>query len=239
MAFEKVDLLGQIWRGRGLNFLFRPETVPLGFSLLNYGQALPKTVMKPRPPVNRPRPVPVAKQEQPPAPNLKKPVVEAASWKKIAEADWPKEWSAIFNKLRPGKLVWTYPQLGADLLGSNHQGQAERRQFFIRIFQTKPIYPQGTHTFWPYLLDENATSPPNLDLFWSGVRALGGRVVLALGLEAGEAIFKTKALYAPNHIHGFYGYILPTIDVLQQNESEFKRTIGFIFQTVSRFFMAR
>ena len=238
MAFERLDMLGQIWQGRGLNFLFRTEDVPSGFSLIASGQPKP-IAKKPSESVNRTRPALRPPLKEPGSVQAqKKPVLEPLHWNKIDQKVWPKPWQDIFAKIRPGKLVWTYPELGADLLGLKLAGQDDRRKFFQNLFQNVLQYPPGTHTFWPYCLDPAQKEPVNMDLFWSGVRALGGRVVLSLGAEASQAIFNKTALYTNNRIDGFMGFTLPTIDALQQ-ERAFKTFRGFIFQTVTRYFTGR
>ncbi|SHN68648.1 hypothetical protein [Desulfovibrio litoralis] len=75
-----------------------------------------------------------------------------------------KEWGHIWQKVflkgapKPSPLVWSYQELGLDLLGG---GDTQRRDFFKEIIKELAC-PKGTHVFWGGAVPKNySDTEPN------------------------------------------------------------------------------
>ena len=107
----------------------------------------------------------------------------------------PPVWAERLAATRRGLIVWTYADLGQDLLGVQSEGLAARRAFLGQLLKDMNN-PAGTHTFWPVSLPQGQAGQvgpdipflPNADAFWSGLAKLGARAVVALGDPAVQAL---------------------------------------------------
>ncbi|MCR5813279.1 MAG: hypothetical protein K6G15_02130 [Desulfovibrio sp.] len=214
MAFANTNLLSRLWQNKGLIALLQSQNLPLESSLLFGKAAEPTRPLSSRPQVpQRPaatrrtaataRPASRSSQPQPkPMPGLSVLGVEA----------WPEIWQTLLQRVKVGRVVWTYPLLGSDLLQQASPGLVERRGFLTRILQDPPVYPPGTHTFWPFQLPKGSAQP---EIFWSGVRRLGASVVMILGLEAGQTLLaKTVVPYSQHHAYGCHVMVFQEIQDL-------------------------
>ena len=206
MAFAKTHLLSRLWLKRGLQTLLASQALPPEKSLVNgkvpsnrpLSRKLPSTE-----PLHRPKPqTPKAQPQVTPRPPR-------------AYATWPAIWQQLLERVKAGHVVWTYPLLGSDLLQQPSPGLAERRAFLGRIVKDQPVYPQGTHTFWPYQLSDGLAQP---ELFWAGVRQLKASVVMILGLEAGQKLLARPVVpYSQHHAYGCHVVVFQEIQDLAQN----------------------
>ena len=185
MAFETVNPATGIWLGRGLRYLLLQEDLNTFSRADSPVREIPDRLAARRPPAPK-------RMEATQRPEPKK----APDWKPVPEADWPPEWQAQFGLTKRGKVVWTYANLGKDLAAGKNSGQADtaeeaqaraRRSQMLRNLIGALGYPAGTHTFWPCQLGDAVQS----DLFWSGVRALGSRGVIILGVECACALLES------------------------------------------------
>ena len=110
----------------------------------------------------------------------------------------PPIWAERLAATRRGLIVWTYADLGQDLLGVQSEGLAARRAFLGQLLKDMNN-PAGTHTFWPVSLPQGQAvqagqvapggpSVPNADAFWAGMGKLGARAVVAMGAPAVQAL---------------------------------------------------
>lgn len=69
---------------------------------------------------------------------------------------WPPLWRKVFLKgaPQPAPVVWTYPELGLDLLS---QGNPVRSRFFRGLIQELAL-PKGGNAFWPCALPEETSA---------------------------------------------------------------------------------
>lgn len=220
VAFANSDLLSRLWLNRGLATLLREEALPPELSLLTgkepglgAGQ-VQRHEMQGRFPQRRAAPPP--KQAPQTAPKPPK-TVHVPHVSAVQSQPWPAIWQTLLGRVKQGHVVWTYRLLGSDLLQKQSPGLAERRAFLTRILKESPVYPQGTHTFWPYQLPEAAPCP---ELFWSGVSRLKAEAVMILGQEAGLALLgKTVVPYSQHHARGCHVVVFQDIQDLTQNLS--------------------
>ncbi|MBQ9536997.1 MAG: hypothetical protein IJU79_04310 [Desulfovibrionaceae bacterium] len=207
MAFASIAPMAGVWMSQGLKYLLIPTKMPQAPA-----QATHK--IQPRQTWKRPK--------EPAAPA---PQVTLAASKRLPVNEWPESWQALLQKVQVGTLIWTYPELGLDLLKEPSQGVDTRRNFFGQLLRSKPMLPKGTHTFWPYMLPN---LEPNPVLFWSGVRALGGKMVVALGREAGRILLAESICYKPQHIEGVLAFMLPDIATLTKDADVFEKLLRFV-----------
>ena len=75
-------------------------------------------------------------------------------------ASWPPLWQSVLSRTRPAPLVWTYAELGNDLV---RQSSRERSEL-LRNLISRLRLPRGSSAFWPVWLpcespDRNVTVP--------------------------------------------------------------------------------
>ncbi len=151
--------------------------------------------------------------------------------------DWPQAWRELFQRTRPGPVAWTYFGLGYDLCGQASTQRRERLTALIRCLRL----PAGTHTFWPVGLpdrdeDGNAILRPDPGIFWSGLRLLGARFLIAMGSPAARAIgvrFAIRPMFAP--AQAFNGVrLLITWDIDLLDDEDRLSSTGTFLQTTLR-----
>ncbi len=155
-------------------------------------------------------------------------------------------WAELLRKTRPGRVAWTYSQLGADLLDSSQSSRqisnsapettlAQRRNLLKKFLQTLG-HPSGTHTFWPYHLPANIYNtdsgiPANeLDFFWSGIAHLGCRYLIILGAESANALFPKQPMEAKMKFfrHGVMIYFIWDIEYMLKDKNIFESAVDFL-----------
>ncbi len=117
----------------------------------------------------------------------------------IPEA-WPAPWQELSVRMKKGWLCWTYWELGEDLC---READPVRRRMLGQIIASLRR-PAGTNTFWPCAVPAGAgpgqgALAASRDLFWSGARELGVRMVVAMGSRASAAIGLPKEEMRPLH----------------------------------------
>ncbi|MBQ1330486.1 MAG: hypothetical protein IIY31_02400 [Desulfovibrio sp.] len=119
---------------------------------------------------------------------------------RTAPETWPGPWQNLHARMKTAWLCWTSWELGEDLCGTADPG---RRQVLGQLISSLRR-PAGTSTFWPPALPaEEGTGQsglvPSRDLFWSGVRELGVRMIVAMGFRASIAIGLPQEEVRPLH----------------------------------------
>lgn len=245
MAFDIVNPQNLFLRSLGLEYLLLPDSSPdtLEGRKAETGEIL--TQGAPQKPVQRAARFdssyhktgaklssatkPEAKTSaQPARPAARTPAFTAAPFE-----EWPKIWQDQFKKTARGKLIWTYWQLGSDLLGlagEDSEGRGQRSDFLRKVIQ-ELAQPKGTHTFWPMALpDENGQYTANPVLFWSGVEALQCRAVVMLGSAAAVPLVPGKKLQPLDEfrLHGHMVWILRDIGPLLDSPTWYQMTLAFL-----------
>ena len=200
MAFASVGPLGALLGRMGLSYILQPEEVAAPFSLC----ALPGasgTRFQSAPQAGRPRQA----QNQPSSwlggqDHRQRTVAPPIPFTRTAPETWPGPWQNLHARMKTAWLCWTYWELGEDLCGTADPG---RRQVLGQLISSLRR-PAGTSTFWPPALPaEEGTGQsglvPSRDLFWSGVRELGVRMIVAMGFRASIAIGLPQEEVRPLH----------------------------------------
>lgn len=103
-------------------------------------------------------------------------------YRRIPATGWPEPWQKAFAKSRPAPIVWTYAELGEDLL---LMGSPMRSQILRTIISTLDL-KKGRSAFWPITVPSltGKTAPANMDIFHSGLDELGARLLICFGKKA-------------------------------------------------------
>lgn len=227
MAFEYLNPVAAIWLQSGLRYLIQPEeTVP---------EAEPAA--EARSVAARPARSPATSRPASVAPS---PETKGDAWRPLPVEDWPEEWQALFARTKKGRIAWTYAKLGPDLLAAarpqTDAGEAQARAARSRILRrilAGLAHPAGTHTFWPAQLTLDGS--PEIEIFWSGLQALGCRGVILLDPDYARLLCKDGQLrpYMQGKIRTHFIWPLPPIESLA--EADFQRIIPYLRGALKRF----
>ena len=171
----------------------------------------------------------------------------AAPWLPLPPHVWPTPWQARLQQTRPGPVLWTYWNLGADLCDPQAPGRQERRQFLQRLLHDLG-HPAGTHTFWPSCLPPDADAlpsmqaqtggyVPNADVFWSGARQLQARGVVVMGSAAASAVGLPGGLRPPQQIRhrSKLVWVLWDVDNLLDSDQRYASMLALLRDALRRF----
>lgn len=188
MSFERITPLAQVLETAGIRYILSDKDVPAPLSLMAEAVPAPRPTRpapQPHPDRDTRRPTPQRPVPQRPAQQVRG--LELRKKFPIIPTDaWPENWRALLDRIRKGPVAWTYPELGLDLTG---RASPERRECLNQLLHSLHRRA-GTHTFWPYALPEKPESDPTprLDIFWSGLRELGVKMLIIMGSTASNAI---------------------------------------------------
>ncbi len=119
---------------------------------------------------------------------------------------WYKPQRDAFAITRKGWLCWTWPNM--PLL--DWQADAQAVNCVIDIMRELGDAPLGTHTFWPC---------DNRDVFWSGLKELGVRVLCVFGQEGAVRVGLPDGEFRPLHWEIRNGIAVVTLwDFVQMQE---------------------
>lgn len=145
---------------------------------------------------------PQSRPSSPPAP--KPQPARSAETKPSApfQAPCPAEpqWQELTKRIdRRSIAIWTYWELGQDLLG---EASETRRRFLRQLIQTMRL-PKGNIAFWPLAVLHQGQLQGNAHWFWRGVSRYGAEQVFCFGTPAtdlldGEEGRKAWHLLAPS-----------------------------------------
>lgn len=269
MAFAHLSLQGAIWRGLGLRSLLMPSDIATNLSRTPAEQGAGQILFQAtgqsaqRPPAQAAR----QRQGRHSSPRAAAPgtgrtsqadradspntatapqALRQAVWQPHPPQSWPPAWQARLQATRPGLIVWTYWQLGADICGTDadEQGMAQRqaRRTLLQRMLADLGHPGGTHTFWPVCLPASAPAgkqpdseyQPLADIFWSGVGELGARGVVVMGSQAAQAVDLPADLSPPHQIRfrGHLVWILPDAEILLQEPQRYNPMLAFLQQAL-------
>ena len=99
--------------------------------------------------------------------------------------NWPFPWGDRFSKSTKAPILWTYHELGGDLLGA---GGSDRGAFFKSLIGDLRL-PKGSSVFWPSAMpvlnqDGSTRVEANPTLYAAGVRRLNPQVIVVFGERA-------------------------------------------------------
>lgn len=102
----------------------------------------------------------------------------------------PEPWLSQWNRLaaRPCPLLWSYFELGPDLLTS---GPCQRLALFSKICASLKI-PQEWIVFWPLAENTAQGLKPRLDIFWQGVDWIQPAYLVIFGQQAMRLLYSEQ-----------------------------------------------
>lgn len=139
----------------------------------------------------------------------------------------PEAWAAVLRKVKPAPVVWTYAELGEDLLV---QGSPERGKALRELIGSLAL-KGGTSTFLPARVPGGATDGSEAWCFQALFQRLGGRILVALGPEAlalgpyaslGLEVFREKI------VQGRMIFCLPSFAEILASPDRFEATRVFL-----------
>lgn len=234
MAFADVKFPQAFWSDMGLAHLFFPEGIP-------QEEAAPKLRPAKTPPPPAPRAAAQKWQREtpPPAPSVAPaaaPTARQAAFTPLKPELWPLDWQKRLMATPKAKVAWTYWKLNDDLTAGKGGKDAEyasrknRSQLLRNLFRDLAM-PQGSHTFWPACLPDEAGDPKaNPQIFWSGVLELNCRGVVILGSQAALRLLPQKGLRPLEELRmaGRLAWILREPDALAENPTWYKMALSFL-----------
>ena len=254
MDFTDLSPTEAFWQSRGLKYLLTSEDLPEILAFTAYA-AMPRASVRKQKAYGA-----YTKREQSHSfktkdiegKNIAYNVVECKikSGEKnngrISQDALPKVWADLLQKSRPGRIAWTYYQLGADLLDSTQgvlpaakdmgENTLEQRRGLLKRFIQELGYPSGTHTFWPHHLsedfygDDSDSIAREHDYFWRGISHLGCRYLIVLGSDSAAALFPKQKMEAKMKLfmNGLLIYFIGDIPSLLNNTIFFQSEVNFL-----------
>lgn len=139
----------------------------------------------------------------------------------------PEHWRALQPKLRPAPVIWTYLELGQDILVKGDPARSNAlKELIASLGLTK-----GTSSFLPLVVPQGAQDGSEGWCFQSLLGQLGGRVVIVLGADS-----LAKSPYAESGLACFQEHIvqgrmvlcLPSFAELLASPDRFEATKVFL-----------
>lgn len=131
----------------------------------------------------------------------------------------PDEWQKLLARTPAAPVLWSYDELGLDLVG---KGSPERSAC-LRTIIGRLSLPKGSSAFWPYSLpDAGGSLRINLNAYHFGLSRLHPSVIVLLGMDAVKAVSPILTLHIPfmQQVHeGRLHILLPDFTQLQANVS--------------------
>lgn len=216
MAFENLSPSAAIWLDRGVSHILMPECKQ---NQATPAASAPRYRTEARKTMRQSAPLPANKSAPP-------------TWQPLPSAQWPQQWQEQLACSRKGRIVWTYAQLGADLLAGRTKSEqapaaarALRSKFLRNVFADLK-HPQGTHTFWPAQLADDPI--PNPEIFWSGLKELGCRGTIIMDPAFASALMDKPSLrpFIQLKFRTQFVWILPDIDNI--GTAEYQGLVNFL-----------
>ena len=142
----------------------------------------------------------------------------------------PQPWSTFAAKSKAGRpLLWTYQELGLDLLG---RGNANRSNIIKKIITTLKL-PAGSSNFWPHSVPEQTPQGQEFkqepSFFEQGFNALEPQFLLVFGKPSAEAIIPNINClpYSYTHYNNKVLIYLPGLEELEDNQ-KLRKSVEFL-----------
>lgn len=138
---------------------------------------------------------------------------------------WPEEWRTLLARTSPAPLVWSYAELGEDLMGS---GNKERSASLRKLIGSLQL-PRGSSAFWPLRLPEKGAgtqsspaqeqgqAPPQAKIFLEGLALLEPKALVLIGPSAVPMTglsLKLSTPFTQTVLRGRLVVLLPDFSVL-------------------------
>lgn len=158
---------------------------------------------------------------------------------------WPDEWRELLEsgRIQPGKVAWTYFNLGLDLLAGDaannpdFKNQRDKRRALLGQLLAYMAKPSGTHTFWPVSLPCD-NGQLNIPCFWGGLLELKCRVVVIMGARIASKLLNGPCgplEMRPAPVKGCSALALMDIEALF-NKPDYRASINFLQKAFPRYF---
>ncbi|MCC8194951.1 MAG: hypothetical protein LIP28_09935 [Deltaproteobacteria bacterium] len=151
-------------------------------------------------------------------------------------ADWPSPWADWFARISPAPVLWSYHELGADLLGPVRS--SDRSDFFKKLIGELQL-PKGSSVFWPSAMPLAAKDGGELAadavIFSAGIRRLKPQVVVVFGERALEDIGLSGSIrpFRQELIEGKLVLGLPEIAALLRNSGQRASAVSLLRAVLS------
>ena len=181
MAFADLTLRSEIWNRLGLRCLLCSVPVPAEKSLCAGSAFSTRPALKKMPARPQSSNQPTTKPHAAAKPNNPIQQTNLALMPYADMSTWPISWQKCLQRTPPAQIIWTYRELGQDLLRITTPGLDERRALLARLWQDlKPLH--RTNTLWPFAMPNDSGSAIQAEpaIFWTGVRLLKARFVMVL-----------------------------------------------------------
>ena len=162
------------------------------------------------------------------------PTTEQAS--QLLPADFKEPWKGIFQKLNPAPVIWTYKELGEDLLIKGNPQRSAILKNLIGSLQLK----KGSSAFWPShvpALPETGTKYlSDAQTYTAGLHCLGSKIVIIFGNsilhDLGYSL-SDMAAFSETIINGRMFILLPDFSVIMEDKS-IENSVGQFLLSVFR-----
>lgn len=128
-------------------------------------------------------------------------------------------------------MLWSYPELGSDMLFKEGPGCKARSGCFKAMFERLSLF-RGTSVFWPMAMpDESGAVTPNPDIFLSGLKILNPKAVLLCGPESVRASglgLEFSHTYEERLSAGRLFILFPSTEQLIENRQVFEGACGYL-----------
>jgi hypothetical protein len=143
----------------------------------------------------------------------------------------PPEWADLYQRTLAAPLLWTYPDLGADLAG---KGLASRSQL-LKTLMSRLELPRGSSTFWPPQLDALRPGAACAPEFYSGLAAIKPRAVIFLGpMSCLEAFgLRMRGAFQQEFSGGRLYLLLPAFERLLSSPQSLDKAVVFLRAALS------
>ncbi|MDR3359011.1 MAG: hypothetical protein LBN96_09250 [Desulfovibrio sp.] len=223
MAFDTLEFYGALWQGQGISWLLLPDKPAQPWFVSSARRRQPVSSFARQKPAGKPA---QQKKDRP------RDTAGPAAWQPVPANLWPAFWRERLAATKPGRVVWTYQELGQDMC---RKPDIRRRNFFQRLIADL-AHPAGTHTFFPVCLpqacaqDEPAAVTRNAGIFWSALRRLEARGVLVMGAEAVKTLDLEEdvPLWGMTRRHDFFVWRLPEAEAVAIDEKLYFTLLEFL-----------
>jgi len=207
------------WHEAGLSFLYHAQSTALPpCDEYNPGPAAVSAHSQPSAHTPKAAEKPAVSSETPSLP-----VEQPASMR------LPPPWQRMLERIKPAPVIWTYAELGRDML---EQGHAARSNLLRRMLSELKL-PLGSNTFLPLTLPglDPKDQSRERDIFAWMFQRLGGKVLILLGQSAlALSPYAESDLqqYQEKILQGNLVLCLPDMDNLIQNERTLAMALGYL-----------
>lgn len=243
MAFAHLSPAGAFWRNLGLAYILAPPGSPaLRGARANAAeeprpQKAPEGAKDPAPASTHAswgKNAPKTKRQDAPGPQKRQGGKNVFPPMRpfLPREKWPPAWQAQFGRARPGLVGWSYWELARDLAGAGRADEGrDRRRAFLQNIIRDLSFPPGTHAFWPVCMpDGQGNFSANDEAFWSGLNALGCRILILMGEKAASAARLPDDLspFCQQMWQGQYVCFLPELDELANGRGSYGRLLALL-----------